>query len=102
MGEGKSEGTLRTSRSSIGQEQIDGPASTADDFNPSVNSRGGRKSKRRVWCRLHKTRSHPSLFSCTQSSTPQCAFGKEPQAPFRRFIEEDTTLRDVDCRLRTR
>ncbi len=37
MGEGKSEGTLRTSRPSIGQEQIDGPASIADDFNPSVN-----------------------------------------------------------------
>jgi hypothetical protein len=39
MGEGKSEGTLRTSRSSIGQERIDGPASIADDFKPSVNSR---------------------------------------------------------------
>lgn len=38
MGEGKSEGTLRTSRSSIGQEQIDGLASIADDFNSSVNS----------------------------------------------------------------
>jgi len=37
MGERKSEGTLRASRSSIGQEQI-GPASIADDFNPSVNS----------------------------------------------------------------
>ena len=37
MSEGKSEGTLRTSLSSIGQEQIDGPASIADDFNPSVN-----------------------------------------------------------------
>ena len=35
MGEGKSEGTLRTSRSAIGQE-IDGPASIANDFNPSV------------------------------------------------------------------
>lgn len=43
MGEGKSEGTLRTSRSSIGQEQIDGPTSTADDFNPSVNGRGWSK-----------------------------------------------------------
>jgi hypothetical protein len=29
MGEGKSEGTLRTSRSAIGQEQIDGPTSIA-------------------------------------------------------------------------
>jgi hypothetical protein len=38
MGEGKSEGTLRISRSSIGQEQIDDPASIADDFNLSVNS----------------------------------------------------------------
>src|SRR6266705_1135251 len=38
MGEVKSEGTLRISRSSIGQEQIDDPASIADDFNPSVNS----------------------------------------------------------------
>ena len=38
MSEGKSGGTLRTSLSSTGQEQIDGPASIADDFHPSVNS----------------------------------------------------------------
>jgi hypothetical protein len=37
MREGKSEGTLCTSHSSIGQELIGRPPSIADDFNPSVN-----------------------------------------------------------------
>jgi hypothetical protein len=36
---------------------------------PSVKSRGGQKSKCRVWCRLHKTRSHSYISSCTQSCT---------------------------------
>jgi hypothetical protein len=37
--------------------------------NDSVNSRGGQKSKCRVWCRLHKTRSHSCFSGCTQSCT---------------------------------
>ncbi len=38
-------------------------------YSLSVNSRAGQKSKCRVWCRLHKTRSHSYFSSCTQSCT---------------------------------
>src|SRR6266436_2023264 len=37
--------------------------------NPSVNSRGGQKSKCPIWCRLRELPSHFSFSSCTQSCT---------------------------------
>jgi hypothetical protein len=49
--------------------------------NISVNSRGGQKSKCRVWCRLHKTRTHSSLFSCTQSCPQSVLLAKNLRLP---------------------
>ena len=67
-------------------------------INPSVNSQGGQKSKCRVWCRLHKTRSHSYFSSCTQSCTQKYSQSAHDS---RRLLSHNASGKlSADCHLR--